>query len=161
MTVLASLCNVRGESVEMLAPPSAERIRALVAEHAGFGLVEPDLPLGKLTLPRDPIDRAVLAIVTRGRFRELLFVRGANAKLAPVKAERALDFTVTLVEPPPPSTDALFSSAFAALAEHASLPGNQLLREVRARRGSASTKDSADLGRLLVRAWSAGLVELG
>lgn len=162
MNVLATLCNVKGECVEVVAPPSASRIRALVAARAGYGLVEPDVPIGKLALPRDPVDRAVLAIVTRGRDRSLLFVRGGQAKLAKVKDERALDLAVTLVEAAT-SDDALFAAALAVLRERAAaVPGKELLREARARRGTgANTRDAADLGRALVRAWNAGLIELG
>jgi hypothetical protein len=158
--MIAELCGVKGECVEVLAPPSAARIRALVGEHEGFGLVEPDLPIGKLALPRDPIDRAILAIVTRGRSRALLFARGSSARLAKVKDERALDFTVTLVEETP-SDDALAEAALAILRERGPMPGKTLLREARALRGGATTRDAADLGRALVRAWNAGLIELG
>lgn len=162
MSVLATLCQVKGECVEVLAPPSASAIRSLVASHEGFGLIEPDLPIGKLALPRDPVDRAVLAIVTRGRARPLLFVRGSSARLAKVKDERALDLAVTLVEETS-SDDTLFLAAIGALRERGGpIPGKELLREARARRGTgANTKDAADLGRALVRAWNAGLIELG
>ncbi|MFO0740800.1 MAG: hypothetical protein U0270_33185 [Labilithrix sp.] len=157
--MIAALCGAKGETREVMAPASAARIRALVAEHDGFGLVEPDLPLGKLPLPRDPVDRAILAIVTRGRPRALLFVRGSKAKLAPVKDERALDFAVTLVHPWS-TEDPLFAAALAVLTERGATAGKELLREARARRGGASTRDAADLGRALVRAWSAGAIEL-
>jgi len=157
---IATLCHVKGESVEVIAPPSAARIRALVEEHAGFGLVEPDVPLGRLALPRDPVDRAILAIVTRGAPRALCFVRGTTSpKLAKVKDERALDLEVTLVARWP-SDDMLVKAAMDILASEHPIPGKQLLREARERRGSVNTKDAADLGRALVRAWSAGLVEL-
>lgn len=160
--MIAELCGVKGEAMEVLAPPSASRIRALVAEHGGFGLVEPDLPLGKLTLPRDPVDRAVLAVVTRGRPRALLFVSGASARLAQVKDERALDFLVTLGDGgDSPSDDPLVAAAMELLAERGAMPGKELLREARARRGGATTRDAAALGRALVRGWSAGLIELG
>ena len=158
--MIAELCGVKGEWVEVAAPPSAARIRELVVEYDGFGLVEPDLPIGKLVLPRDPVDRAILAIVTRGRSRLLLFVRGGSAKIAKVKEERALDFTVTLVEETK-SDHVLFGAALAILRTCGSMPGKALLREARALRGGANTKDSADLGRALVRAWNAGLIELG
>jgi hypothetical protein len=156
--MIASLCGVKGESVEVIAPPSASRIRSLALEHAGFGLIEPDLPIGRLARPRDPVERAVLAIVTRGAPRALCFGRGASAKLAKVKDERALDFEVTLVDRWP-TDDALVRAAIDALAAGAR-PGRELLREARERRGGASTKDAADLGRALVRAWNAGLIEL-
>lgn len=164
--MIAELCGVKGEAMEVLAPPSASRIRALVAEHGGFGLVEPDLPLGKLTLPRDPVDRAVLAVVTRGRPRALLFVSGASARLAQVKDERALDFDVRLANDGPRlfthgEGDPLVAAAMELLAERGAIPGKELLREARARRGGATTRDAAALGRALVRGWSAGLIELG
>jgi hypothetical protein len=158
--MIAELCGVKGECVEVIAPPSAARIRELVVAHEGFGLVEPDLPIGKLALPREPIDRAILAVVTRGRPRSLLFVRGISAKLAKVKDERVLDFTVTLVDEMP-SGHPLVEAALAILRERGPTPGKTLLREARAALGSANTRDSADLGRALIRAWNAGAIELG
>lgn len=160
-TRLCDLCGIKGESREVLASPSAAEIRALVTEHAGFGLVEPDLPIGKLALPRDPVERAVLALVTRGAPRALLFVQGSAAKLARVRDERALDASARLVREAGAELGPLFEAATHVLRERgAPVPGRELLREARARRGAASTRDAADLGRAIVRAWYAGLIEL-
>lgn len=155
MSISAHLAGITAEHVEVVATTPAE-IRAAVAEQP-FALVELDLPIGKLALPRDVVERAILARVTRGpSARPLLFVRGHKGGVVPVKNERALDRTITLVErfegPP------LVAAAVAAL-EAGPLDGKTLLREARART-SASTSDKAELAKALVRAWNDGLIRL-
>ena len=159
MTVSAHLAGIAAEHYEASAS-SALDIRRLIAEAdaRGFALVELDLPIGKLALPREIVDRAILARLTRGAHaRPLLFVRGHKGGVVPVKFERALDREIALVErfdgPP------LVAAAALALSELGPLGGKALLREARSRRGrseQASTRDSADLAKAIVRAWNDG-----
>lgn len=166
MTALPHLCGVaEADAREVwVAPlaerPLAERIRSVVAANAGEGyaLLEPDIPLAKLVLPREPVDRAVLALVVRHTPRALLFVRGTAAKLAKVKEERALHLVIT--QRAPFGESALAKAASAILAEQGPLHGKELLRLARARAGAAGTQDGAALCRAVVRAWALGLVDL-
>jgi hypothetical protein len=149
MSVIGHLCGLT-DVMEVMVLPYARDIRAACARDDGYSLVEPDLAIAHLPLPRDPVDRAVLAIVTRDRPRALAFVRSGKHRLGKVKVERALDLVVQRISEAP----------FEGL-EGEAIHGKELLRRVRERRGSASTSDAADLGKAIVRAWSDGLLLLG
>ncbi|MBX3226776.1 MAG: hypothetical protein KIT84_38845 [Labilithrix sp.] len=185
MSVVAHLCGLAKAERRAVVVASPPELRAAVAEaeREGYGLIEPDLPIGRVALPKDVVDRAVLALVARGRPRELLFVRGERAAVRKVRDAAALDLDVALhadlaqrdaASPVVPAAASVLAqrdaaspivgAAMCVLAERgvrAPIRGKELLREARARhRASASASDAAALAKALVRAWNDGLVVL-
>ncbi len=168
---------------EPVAPPvSPTRLRELarLAEEAGFVLVEPEIALPHVQIPRTALDRAIYTLVTRGALaRPLLFVRRRSAPkggLAKVREARVLEGWLALprrADAPKETGDvhSIEEAARAVLEGNAEpMRGKALLREARARladargargeRSSASTTDSSDLARAVLAEWYEGAIRL-
>lgn len=161
MSVVAHLCGLTKNELRtaLVANPPALRAAVESARADGFALVEPDLPLGRLPLPKDVVDRAVLALVVSGQPRELLFVRGHKGGVMKVREAAVLDLVITLRELFMSETRLVTEAVEVLAARTEPMRGKELLRAAR-ERCSASTTDTAELSKALVRAWNDGLILL-